>query len=276
MHYKVLCYYRAMNLKDKITPWMIMMVIFGLYLGWCAVDHKEESESIAILGLHDIVRDEVKDSEARFSMWIASESSLRKQLAYLKEQGYKTWSLDDLNAWYEGEKEIDGKVVVLTFDDGYASSATLIEPLLREYGFQGATFVIGSMVEDQKPADASLQRFVSKEDMTSSANMQYYSHTYQLHDKNAGQFAIDRKSKADLQADFDVQKQIVDCSYVAYPYGHANALMTEVLKENDVKLAFGYHENRKATRKDDRYQLPRFSVNAYTSMDMFRTMLESK
>lgn len=252
------------------------MIIFGLYLGWCVVDHKEESESIAILGFHDIVGDDVKNSEARFSMWVSGESAFRKQLTYLKEQGYQTWSLEDLYAWYRGEKELTGKTVVLTFDDGYASCANRIEPILQEYGFQGTTFVIGSMVEEHKPADPSLQRYVSREDLESAVNMRYYSHTYQLHDKSAGQFAVDRKNKAELQADFDLQQSIVDCSFVAYPYGYANSAIKEVLRENDVKLAFGYHENRKATRSDDRYQLPRFSVNAYTTMDMFKTMLESK
>lgn len=255
---------------------MVVMVIFALYLGWCIVDRHEESASIAILGFHDIVSDEAKDNEARFQMWVAGERSFRAQMAYLKEQGYQTWSLDDLDAWYCGEKEISGKIVVLTFDDGYVSTATRITTILQEYGFQGATFVIGSVVEDQKPDDATLQRYVSKEDLANQTTMHYYSHTYHLHDYSQGQYAIDRKSKTELQEDFNIQQQIVDCSYVAYPYGHANAAMIDVLKENHVKLAFGYHENRKATRKDDRYQLPRFSVNAYTSMDSFRLMLESK
>ena len=71
---------------------MVVMVIFALYLGWCIVDRHEESASIAILGFHDIVSDEAKDNEARFQMWVAGERSFRAQMAYLKEQGYQTWS----------------------------------------------------------------------------------------------------------------------------------------------------------------------------------------
>lgn len=237
---------------------------------------RQKEAGIAILGFHDVVSDEVKEKDARFQMWVAGERSFREQMAYLHEQGYQTWSLDDLNAWYHGEKIMTGKTVVLTFDDGYASSANRITPILREYGFQGATFVIGSKVETQKPNDPSAQRYVSREDLAKQNNMRYYSHTYQLHDLLQDGYAIDQKSQTELQADFEAQQQITDCSYVAYPYGHANAAMKEVLKQNHVKLAFGYHENRKARRSDDRYQLPRFSVNAYTTMDTFRTMLESK
>lgn len=253
---------------------LIILGLFLLYCGFCALSSQEEA-GIAILGYHDIVSDEVKDQTARWNMWIAGERSFREQMTYLKEQGYQIWSLDDLYAWYNGDKELNGKAVVLTFDDGYLSSAKQIPAILREYGFQGATFVIGSLVSDHS-SDLTTGRFVSQEEIKATVGMRYYSHSYQLHERIDYEYAIDQKTPAQLQADFDAQRKITDCSYFAYPYGHANASMKAILAANQVKLAFGYHENRKAKRSDDRYDLPRFSVNAYTSMDTFRTMLEGK
>lgn len=104
--------------------------------------------------------------------------------------------------------------------------------------------------------------------------MAYASHTYALHTKENDQFAIDSKTKKQLQEDFQKQQQVTDISYIAYPYGYVNELMMEVCKEFQVKLGFCYHENRAATRADDDYQLPRFAITSMTSMDSFRAMLE--
>ncbi len=251
------------------------LLIYALFLLVHMGDENRGEEGIAILGFHNVVRDEEKQTYDRYNMWVDSASAFEEKIRYLYEEGYVCWSLEELYEWWMGEREKPDKVVVLTFDDGYYASAALIAPILEKYGYCGSTFVIGSMLEEEHTWDGSQLQFLNKADMEDQRIMRYYSHTYRLHDKKNGQYAIDLADHAQLQADFDRQKGVSDCSYVAYPYGYYNDEMISVLKENHVKLAFGYHENRKATRYDDPYQLPRFSIHAYTGMDSFRAMLES-
>ncbi|MCI8851071.1 MAG: polysaccharide deacetylase family protein [Erysipelotrichaceae bacterium] len=251
---------------------IIMVIVVYLFGTLIHSSGSENSDKIAVLGFHNVVSDQVKQEQYAYNMWVDSESSFREKIAYLHEQGYEAWTLKQLYEWKCGNIEKPKKVVVLTFDDGYKASETMISPILKEYGYRGATFVIGSNLTNPKKADSFLSlNDIRKKDST----MEYYSHTYKLHYRKNHKFAVDIVSEEQLKDDLIRQQQIVDCSYVAYPYGHYHEGMAAILKEHGVKMAFGYHENRKAERFDDFYRIPRFSINAYTSLDTMKAMLES-
>lgn len=265
-----------MKLSLKIYQRMnlLFFTIIAGYLFCTAIcfGNKQANEQIAILGFHNIVSDQEKQTKYMYNMWVESESRFEQRMAYLYEQGYKTWTMAELYAWKCGKKAKPEKAVVLTFDDGYRSSKEIIAPILKKYGFKGTTFVVGSFV--QKENSDSI--YLSENDLREQDVMAYYSHTYQLHYQKNHHYAIDFMNQQQLQEDFNQQRNIIDCSYVAYPYGHYNDTVIAVLKENGVKMAFGYHENRKEKQKGDFYTIPRFSVNAYTSMDTMKAMLESE
>ncbi len=254
--------------KRVILPIIISVYLIATLFHTCFT---RNNDKIAILGFHNVVRDEVKQQEYPYNMWVESESMFRERIAYLYEQGYTTWTMQELYEWKCGKRVKPEKVVVLTFDDGYRSSKEIIAPILKEYGYRGTTFVVGSLVKQADEAST----YLSEEDLKDQETMEYYSHTYQLHDHDNHEYAVDRASKQQLQKDYEQQLTITDCSFVAYPFGHYNDEIISVLEENSVKLAFGYHENRKASKTDHAFALPRFSVNAYTTMDTMKAMLES-
>lgn len=258
---------------------MIIPILFGCFYALQFVVHTlhpvPQEDQIAILGFHNVVKDEEKAAYYANNMWVDSESSFKAKIQYLYEEGYTTWTLEELYEWKQGKREKEGNVVVLTFDDGYYASSALIAPILEQYGYRGATFVVGSYLEGAHTWDGSRLQFLNEQDLQDQHVMQYYSHTYQLHDKEDGKFLIDVRTKEQLIEDFQQQSNITSMEYYAYPYGHANDTIVEVCKENGVKLAFGYNENRKATREDDPYRLPRFAITAYTSLDSLKAMLES-
>ena len=68
------------------------------------------------------------------------------QLSLLRNAGYQAMSLDDLWAGLVRHAPVPTRRVVLTFDDGYADSYTVVFPLLRRYGFVGTFFVVTSSV----------------------------------------------------------------------------------------------------------------------------------
>ena len=106
--------------------------------------------------------------------------------------------------------------------------------------------------------------------------MQYYSHSYNLHHKNADGFRIDLLNDEQLIRDTEQAAKQGSITFYAYPYGKYNKRIQNILKDKGTLLAFGYNENRNAKRSDDSYALPRFNVNAYTRLDVFRAMLESR
>lgn len=64
-----------------------------------------------------------------------------EQLKFLKRRNYKTVHLNDLYASINQERQLPGKTVILTFDDGYADNYVFAYPLLKKYGFKGTIFV---------------------------------------------------------------------------------------------------------------------------------------
>lgn len=253
-----------------------VIVLFSVLLFVFEIFKQDNVQSIPIVGFHNIVHDDEKEQYFKHDIWVSSLSSFEEQMKYLSDHNYHTITLDELHAWRIGKYELDDKAVVLTFDDGYLATSELIEPILAKYNFEGACFVIGSILEQEPQVwDGSKLQYISKDITHTSGAIRYFSHTYDLHYKDSSGFSIDNRNKQELTYDFELQSNLVSCDYVAYPYGHYNALVQDVLYENAVKLAFGYHENRKAKRTDSLYALPRFAVTSYTTLDVFKAMLEA-
>ena len=75
-----------------------------------------------------------------------SKKSFERHLAYLRDKGYKVIGLKDLARFLEGEISLPEKSVVLTIDDGYASTYDIAYPLLRRFGYQATVFVYTDFV----------------------------------------------------------------------------------------------------------------------------------
>lgn len=260
----------AMMLKQRRTTCIFLCVVILLYLAYAGL-HTEDT-SLAILGFHHIAPDQEAQTHFKNNMWVTKLSTFEEEMKYLYDHGYHTLTLDEVYAWKKEGKKIPKKSVVLTFDDGFLSTIHYAEPILKRYGFQGTVFAIASDIKQHGPYDDTKRQHASLSDIEKTS-LDFYSHTYDLHHKNAG-FAIDQKSEEELIKDLKQSNALVDGTYLAYPYGHSNPLAKKVLKEHGVKLAFGFNENKKARRSDDDYALPRFCVNRYTKLNVFAAMLE--
>ena len=70
------------------------------------------------------------------------------QLAALRRHGFRSGNLADLAAMAEGSGRSEGRLVFLTFDDGYLDNFTRALPLLREHGFGALVFLLPPCVDD--------------------------------------------------------------------------------------------------------------------------------
>ena len=62
-------------------------------------------------------------------------------LRWLRKAGYRSATLDELDAHSRDETRLPEKTVVLTFDDGYVDNWTYVVPLLAKYGFTGSIMI---------------------------------------------------------------------------------------------------------------------------------------
>ena len=252
-------------MKKIIIMILICLLGFGCYR---IVPHYLSRDGLCVLGYHGVVSDEEKETVYKNDRYTLSLSEFEKQIKFLYDQGYKTYTMDDAYEYMIGNQTLDEKAVVLTFDDGYKNFNEYVLPLMQKYQMHATCFVIGKHVNDDK------DKFLKADDMQNNAYVSYYSHSYNLHRKSKKGF--DRKIIEDLslkEIDADFQNDVVDSTYFAFPYGRSVEGIEEVLKKNHVKLAFSYNQLRHVTRKENCYSLPRYMIVDMMPFFYFRWVL---
>ena len=95
------------------------------------------ASSVPIFMYH-YIRSYVDPSDTVGENLSVSSEAFEKQIAWLKENGYETVSMDS----FVHPKPLAGKPIVLTFDDGYQDAYDTAFPLLRRYGMTGTFYII--------------------------------------------------------------------------------------------------------------------------------------
>lgn len=79
-------------------------------------------------------------------LWVTA-ADFRKQLQYLKDEGYTSIDFRDWRDAEKGLKPLPEKPVLITFDDGYMNNYELAYPLLKEFGMKGCIFLVYETME---------------------------------------------------------------------------------------------------------------------------------
>lgn len=81
-------------------------------------------------------------AERRFqNSYYVSPEIFEEQMAWLKENGYKVISLDDIYQAGLGQKNLPEKPLVITFDDGVTDQYTNALPILKKYDYPATFFI---------------------------------------------------------------------------------------------------------------------------------------
>lgn len=86
--------------------------------------------------------------EGRGVWWVRPEV-FEDQLRQLKAAGYESVWPEQVVAAFEGRGRLPPRPVMLTFDDGYRSMLTEVEPRLARYGFRGVVFLITASIAER-------------------------------------------------------------------------------------------------------------------------------
>jgi biofilm PGA synthesis lipoprotein PgaB len=70
-----------------------------------------------------------------------------EQMAWLRENGYKPVTVDQILAAHKGGPELPPKAILLSFDDGYASFYTRVLPVLRAYNWHALLAPVGVWID---------------------------------------------------------------------------------------------------------------------------------
>ncbi len=152
---------------------------------------------------------------------VVSPSSFAWQMRMLRLLGYKGLSMRELEPYLLGEKQ--GKVVGITFDDGYQNNVIHALPILKTNGFTATCYGVSSMIGGTNAWDVGkvAQRpLMSLEDwrVWYESGMDVGSHT-QIH-ANLRELTKQAALQQIVQSKYELEQMLgIEVRHFCYPYG---------------------------------------------------------
>lgn len=136
---------------------------------------RDYARSVPVLAYHRVV-------ESSDGANVTAEN-FKDQMFALKEAGYRTVKLSDLEAFLRGDKYLPEKSIVLTFDDGAKDSFYPVDPILKALDFDAVNFVIGkhSVKDDLENRDGYYLNRDELKAMLRSGRWEIGSHSWDCH-----------------------------------------------------------------------------------------------
>lgn len=205
---------------------------------------------------------------------ILNVENFEQQMKYLAAEGYTTISASDLILFMEGKLRLPKKSVLITFDDGHKTNYLYAYPILKQYNMRATAFIITNRIQPQPAAfDPSRLQFLSAQEMESMKDVfEFGSHTNGLHNLEGNTSQVLLKSPAELIADFTISRDILQTSYFCYPFGQYTPETISLVKQTGYKAAFSTKEGY-AEPNESLYEIQRFGVYPYTTMDEFKKIV---
>lgn len=224
---------------------------------------------IPILVYHQIALAPAKGSPFR-SLYVAP-AAFARQMALLAKLGYTGLSMDALLPYLLGKKL--GKVVGITFDDGYLNNLLNALPALSKHGFSSTCYAVSGLLGKTNLWDEALgiaQTPLMDESQIREwvkAGQEVGSHTRQHVDLTATRESECRLEmtlgKTELEA--CVEKPV---DHFCYPYGRYESTHVDLADELGYMTATTTQRSRCLSRTD-LLLLPRVPVLRSTSLPVF-------
>ncbi|MEX0445645.1 polysaccharide deacetylase family protein [Xenorhabdus sp. SGI246] len=254
----------------------------GDRLGYISDQDAELDNGIPVLTYHHIL----KDKENKHFLHTSTTTSLtafRHQMAYLKQAGYTTISLYELEGYLNGSINLPAKAVALTFDDGLKSVYRYAYPILKENGQKATLFIISSRIKrhPQKWNPNGLQ-FLSLPEFYSMQNVfNFQSHTHFLHrlGKNKQPILLSR-SYRNILYDFEHSRRALSqfnpyVLYLSYPFGGYNQIAMKAAKNAGFHLAVTTVQG-KVKLGDNPFSLKRLYILRTDSIEKMARMISNQ
>ncbi len=75
-----------------------------------------------------------------------SPETFEEQMAYLARKKYHALAADEFLEFLQGKRELKGRNVLITFDDGYLDNYVYAYPILKRYDLKATIFAITSLI----------------------------------------------------------------------------------------------------------------------------------
>jgi peptidoglycan/xylan/chitin deacetylase (PgdA/CDA1 family) len=196
------------------------------------------------------------------------------QMEWLYANGYQAVSVRDIPG-----REGDGKSVVLTFDDGYASYMDYAFPLFRDYGFRSTLNIIGSRVgrflnvEGNRP----LLSWDEYRYLLDSGRVELGCRTHELHDE--GRRGATGVSGKKLEEDLGRFREEFEretggfTDILAWPFGQYDRERIEIAQKAGFRYFLTDRDEPSGATASNLLEIPRKSIGNRNDLVSFRAAM---
>ena len=222
---------------------------------------------------------------------------LEQDLAYLKENGYRSVSAQQLINYVYYGGELPEKPVMITLDDGFYNNLHYLLPLLEKYDMTAIVSVVGSYVENNASADPHVPEFsyLTWDDINlliDSGRVEIGNHTYNMHSINGVRKGCSinygesvenyitalSEDIALLQSEIHRNTGTMPVVF-SYPYGFISKESIPLLKENGFLITLTCYEkpNYISRNPDCLFGLNRYNRSGnYTTEEFMQKILDNQ
>ncbi|MGZ5054347.1 MAG: poly-beta-1,6-N-acetyl-D-glucosamine N-deacetylase PgaB [Methylobacter sp.] len=259
--------FRAVNFASKGLLLNLFKLLFLLlFLANITEMAYAEEHHFLVLNYHDIVK--AGSAKSSLNSMDVSVDHFEEHLVWLKKNGYKIVSVQNVLDAAAGKNSIPDNSVLLTFDDGYQSFYTRVFPLLKKYHYPATVALIGTWIDGIDTPDEAGKQLLTWDqvrEMVKSGLVEMASHTYDLHksivanpqgdtqastvtrlyDPTTGRYETDEQYQERIHlalrksAEFIFQHTGVWPRVMVWPYGEYNNIALEASHEAGMPMTMG-------------------------------------
>ncbi len=258
------------NYSPELSGKLMLKRFFGRMVG--ARSHPAcEPLSVRVLIYHNIT-DRLVGRE--WAQMTTPRSLFDEQMGYLKSEGYKVVPAEEVRPLLASGSEGSGKVISVTFDDGYKDNYRNALPILSKYGFKGTVFMTTGYIGR---SGGELCDCLNKEDIRQMSDSGVF--TFGSH--SVSHVKLSQIDKESVRREVALAKSILEellsrkVTVFAYPYGWQDSFNDDVIdavRKAGYEGAFtGIHGANRGGA--DLFRLRRMRVSWADDIDDFRRML---
>lgn len=241
----------------------------AIYFVFCILDMflgvwGRKRKNVSVLMYHS-----VEKSPWKYSV---SPSLFERQMEYLAKN-FSIVLLTDVTSYVKGGKELSGKSVAITIDDGYADTYTTVFPVIKKFKIPVTVFLTTNLSESSKLGNLPRITWPQVEEMGKSGLV-----TFEVHGHTHANLAEISGNENALKS------EIMQCAneiknhtgreprMIGYGSGHKNQTVIDFLKKNGFRAGFTINEGF-IRQGDDLFRLNRTQIDGTMSFTLFKMRL---
>jgi len=197
------------------------------------------------------------------------------QLQYLVDNDYRVVRLRDVEDFLAGKGALPNRAVVITMDDGYASTYKYAFPLLKQHGFPATVFVYTDFIGAKDALSwAQMREMVASGLIDIQAHSKTHANlAYRLSGESDERYRERMDAETRVPRDTLERMLPVKVDTFAYPYGDASDVLIERLRKREYRMAVTVNSGGNAFFADP-LLLQRSMILGDQDLDAFKAKLQ--